>query len=153
MPPSSFCQVTCFRKEEWDCNFIAKWVLSTIGNFKWIQERKAAGFREKRYMLFNTQIYKFTLNDMSNLHLISFVSFVCGEHICVCVFYCPLRAVYCRIPYIQTPGIESRRRRTSHISHTHIRQEREQVWIQLPFDQMRGAVVLYYIERKQIFSV
>ena len=71
---------------------------------------------------------------------------------CVCVFYCPLRAVYCRIPYIQTPGIESRRRRTSHISHTHIRQEREQVWIQLPFDQMRGAVVLYYIERGKYFS-
>ena len=123
--------------------------------FQMDSRTQSHGLQGKRYMLFNTQIYKFTLNDMSNLHLIiSFVSFVCGEHICVCVFYCPLRAVYCRIPYIQTPGIESRRRRTSHISHTHIRQEREQVWIQLPFDQMRGAVVLYLIvERKQILSV
>ena len=28
------------------------------------------GLQGKRYMLFNTQIYKFTFNDMSNLHLI-----------------------------------------------------------------------------------
>ena len=56
--------------------------------FQMDSRTQSHGLQGKRYMLFNTQIYKFTLNDMSNLHLIiSFVSFLCGEHICVCVCF------------------------------------------------------------------
>ena len=131
--------VLCFF--ELCCSFIANWVLAKIGNSKWIRDFKATALRSKIFLKKcyfpqeeskrSPMTVELIIEDIKSIrrqreiwhnsakniynwsnNFISALYFVI-----VCVCYCPLRAVHCRIPYIQTPGIE--RQNTSYISRSH----------------------------------